>query len=211
MPVGTATTFAGIRNWNEIYSHRDLFNIFSGDVREPSLDGAAPRKLRTDQARVAGSPRTPPNPCPRPPSTPLPVRTRIAARGEGHGATGGAGSLVLLNCRTIHGSVTNRSDRSRPLLLVVYSSADSYYTANPIPSPLSGRVVRGEPARWASVDCEVPPDWSAGYSGPWAHQAQSPRAREGRRERCRDTDRCRCAGCRGQPSEVVSCRHGHHR
>ena len=86
---------------------------------------------------------------------------------------------MLLNCRTIHGSAPNRSDRSRPLLLIVYSSADSWpYTANPIPSPLSGRVVRGERARWASVDprgCEVPPDWSAGYSGPWAHQAQSRR------------------------------------
>ncbi len=97
--------------------------------------------------------------------------------------TGGAGSLVLLNCRTIHGSAPNRSDRSRPLLLIVYSSADSWpYTANPIPSPLSGRVVRGERARWASVDprgCEVPPDWSAGYSGPWAHQAQSHREQGG--------------------------------
>ena len=91
--------------------------------------------------------------------------------------TGGTGSLVLLNCRIIHGSAPNRSDRSRPLLLIVHSPADSRpYTANPVPSPLSGRVVRGERARWASVDprgCEVPPDWSAGYSGPWAHQAQS--------------------------------------
>ena len=61
--------------------------------------------------------------------------------------TGGAGSLVLLNCRTIHGSAPNRSGRSRPLLLIVYSSADSWpYTANPIPSPLSGHVVRGERA-----------------------------------------------------------------
>ena len=90
--------------------------------------------------------------------------------------TGSAGSVVLLNCRTIHGSVPNRSDRSRPFLLTVYSSADSFpYTANPLPSPLSGRIVRGAPARWVSIDprrCEVPPDWSAGYSGPWAHQAR---------------------------------------
>ena len=90
---------------------------------------------------------------------------------------------MLLNCRTIHGSAPNRSGRSRPLLLIVYSSADSWpYTANPIPSPLSGHVVRGERARWASVDprgYEVPPDWSAGYSGPWAHQAQSRREQGG--------------------------------
>jgi ectoine hydroxylase-related dioxygenase (phytanoyl-CoA dioxygenase family) len=32
-------------------------------------------------------------------------------------ATGGPGTTVLLNCRTIHGSVENRSDRARPLLL----------------------------------------------------------------------------------------------
>ena len=97
--------------------------------------------------------------------------------------TGGAGSLVLLNCRTIHGSAPNRSDRSRPLLLIVHSPADSWpYTANPVPSPLSGRVVRGERARWASVDPrgrEVSPDWSAGYSGPRAHQDQSRREQGG--------------------------------
>ena len=89
--------------------------------------------------------------------------------------TGAAGSLVLLNCRTIRGSVPNRSDR--PLPLVACSSAASWPdAANPISSPLSGRMVRGEPARCASVEprgCEVPPGWSAGYSGPWAHQAQS--------------------------------------
>ena len=41
-------------------------------------------------------------------------------------ATGGPGTTILLNCRTIHGSVENRSDRARPLLLPVYSSADSF-------------------------------------------------------------------------------------
>ncbi len=90
--------------------------------------------------------------------------------------TGSAGSLVMLNCRTIHGSAANRSERPRPFLLLVYSSADSFpYTANPIPSRMSGTVVRGEPARWSSHDpraCEVPPDWSAGYIGPWVHQTR---------------------------------------
>ncbi len=88
--------------------------------------------------------------------------------------TGPAGSLVLLNCRVIHGSKANRSARMRPLLLNVYSSADSFpYRAQPIPSPQDGMLVRGEPARFSSIDprpCEVPPDWSAGYVGPWAFQ-----------------------------------------
>lgn len=88
--------------------------------------------------------------------------------------TGPAGAAVLINCRTIHGSRANRSNRMRPLLLNVYSSADSMpYVVNPIPSPYEGRIVRGKPARFSCHDprgCELPPDWSAGYAGPWAHQ-----------------------------------------
>lgn len=88
--------------------------------------------------------------------------------------TGPAGTMFLLNCRTIHGSGTNKSKRCRPLLLNVFSAADAFpYMAQPIPSPYDGTIVRGEPARWAHHDprpCEIPPDWSQGYSGPWAHQ-----------------------------------------
>lgn len=88
--------------------------------------------------------------------------------------TGGPGTTVLINCRVIHGSMTNRSPRARPLLLTVYSSADSFaYTANPIPSPHSGDVVRGKPARYACFDprpCELPPDFRAGYEAPWVRQ-----------------------------------------
>ena len=92
--------------------------------------------------------------------------------------TGPAGTTVLLNCRTVHGSKTNDSDRNRPLLLVVYSSADSFsYTASPIKSPRLGSIVRGEPATFASIDprpCELPPDWAReGYGGPWKRQAQA--------------------------------------
>ena len=90
--------------------------------------------------------------------------------------TGTAGSLILLSCRAIHGSSANESDCMRPLLLNVYSSADSMpYVANPIPSEYAGTVVRGKPARIASHDprgCEIPPDWSKGYRGPWAYQAR---------------------------------------
>jgi ectoine hydroxylase-related dioxygenase (phytanoyl-CoA dioxygenase family) len=89
--------------------------------------------------------------------------------------TASAGSLVILNCRVIHGSRRNASDHMRPLLLNVYSSADSMpYTFNPIPSGHAGTIVRGEAARKACHDprgCELPPDWSKGYSGPWKHQA----------------------------------------
>jgi ectoine hydroxylase len=90
--------------------------------------------------------------------------------------TGPAGSLALLNCRVIHGSKRNASDRMRPLLLNVYSSADSMpYVFNPIPSPYEGAVVHGKAARKSCHDprgCELPPDWSKGYSGPWQHQAR---------------------------------------
>jgi ectoine hydroxylase len=89
-------------------------------------------------------------------------------------ATGGPGTTVLLNCRTIHGSLENRSDRARPLLLPVYSSADSFaYTPSPIVSPHMGDIVRGRPAKYACFDprpCELPPDFRSGYIAPWAMQ-----------------------------------------
>lgn len=90
-------------------------------------------------------------------------------------ALGGPGTTLLLNCRTLHGSAANSSTRPRPLLLPVYSSADSFpYTTSPIVSPRLGDIVRGKWARFASFDttpCEVPPDFRAGYKPPW--QAQS--------------------------------------
>jgi ectoine hydroxylase-related dioxygenase (phytanoyl-CoA dioxygenase family) len=89
-------------------------------------------------------------------------------------ALGGAGTTVLLNCRTVHGSLPNRSTRPRPLLLPVYSSADSFaYTPSPITSPRMGDIVRGRPARFASFDtrpCELPPDFRGGYRPPWLAQ-----------------------------------------
>ena len=90
---------------------------------------------------------------------------------------GPAGTVFLLNCRTIHGSTKNNSNRSRPLLLNVYSAADAFpYVSNPIPSSFDGAIVRGAPARWSHHDprpCQIPPDWSQGYVGPWAHQNHS--------------------------------------
>jgi ectoine hydroxylase len=95
--------------------------------------------------------------------------------------TGGPGTTILLNCRTIHGSIPNRSSNARPLLLTVYSSADSFaYTPSPITSPHQGDIVRGEPARFASFDtrpCELPPDWRGGYRTAWTYQKEEERRR----------------------------------
>jgi hypothetical protein len=88
--------------------------------------------------------------------------------------TGGPGTTLLLNCRAVHGSAPNKSSAARPLLLPVYSSADSFaYTPAPIPSPHQGDVVRGRPARFASFDrrpVEMPPDWRGGYKPVWMHK-----------------------------------------
>lgn len=88
---------------------------------------------------------------------------------------GPAGSLTLHNCRTLHGSPANSSDKGRPLLLYVLTSGDAFpYTPNPIPSPrYDGAMIRGERPRYADIDpttCEVPPDWSLSYSSIFALQ-----------------------------------------
>lgn len=87
---------------------------------------------------------------------------------------GPAGSMTIHNCRTVHGSRPNNSPRLRPLLLYVFSAADAMtYTANPIPSPHQGTIVRGNQVRWAHHDprpCIIPPDWSGGYTSLFAMQ-----------------------------------------
>ena len=87
---------------------------------------------------------------------------------------GPAGSVTVHNCRTVHGSKPNLSDLGRPLLLNIYSAANAFtYTANPLPSRYEGTVVRGKPARWAEHDprpCQIPPDWSGGYTSLFALQ-----------------------------------------
>jgi ectoine hydroxylase-related dioxygenase (phytanoyl-CoA dioxygenase family) len=93
--------------------------------------------------------------------------------------TGPAGSLTLHNCRTVHGSPRNLSDRGRPLLLNTLSSADAFpYTVNPIRSSKDQSIIRGAKALHAHHDprpCLVPPDWSAGYSSIYALQQQEDR------------------------------------
>lgn len=89
---------------------------------------------------------------------------------------GPAGSLTIHNCRTLHGSLKNQSDNGRPLLLNVYSSADAMpYTPVPTPSRYYQTIIRGKPALWADHDprpCQIPPDWSGGYTSIFSLQQE---------------------------------------
>jgi ectoine hydroxylase len=75
---------------------------------------------------------------------------------------GRAGTITVHNCRTVHGSAPNRSERARPLLLQTYAAADAFsYTDLVKRSPHGEELVRGRPARWARHDprpCLVPPN-----------------------------------------------------
>jgi ectoine hydroxylase len=79
--------------------------------------------------------------------------------------TGRAGTITVHNCRTVHGSAPNRSNRARPLLLQTYATADAYsYTDLVKRSPHGEELIRGEAARWARHaprPCLMPP------SGPY--------------------------------------------
>ncbi|NKB98978.1 MAG: phytanoyl-CoA dioxygenase family protein [Pseudomonadales bacterium] len=89
---------------------------------------------------------------------------------------GAAGAITVHNCRSIHGSPPNLSERPRPLLLCAYSCAD----ALPITGNTGGRgkhgeeIVRGEASRVARFDprpVPLPPDWSkVGYKSIFEHQ-----------------------------------------
>jgi ectoine hydroxylase-related dioxygenase (phytanoyl-CoA dioxygenase family) len=74
---------------------------------------------------------------------------------------GPAGTITVHNCRTVHGSAPNASDRPRPLLLQTYAAADAFaYTDLVRQSPHGEELIRGNPARWARHDprpCLVPP------------------------------------------------------
>lgn len=88
---------------------------------------------------------------------------------------GKAGSITVHNARTLHYSPSSRSAVPRPLLLNCYTSADAKpYTPHPSPTVNTYKVVRGEAVQWAEHDprpCQIPPDWSRGYSSIYAAQA----------------------------------------
>lgn len=89
--------------------------------------------------------------------------------------TGKAGSITIHNARTLHYSPASKNPIPRPLLLNCYSAGDAKpYTAHPQPTRNTYKVVRGEPVIWAEHDprpCQIPPDWSGGYSSIYAAQA----------------------------------------
>jgi ectoine hydroxylase len=81
---------------------------------------------------------------------------------------GRAGSVIAIDCRTLHASRANRTDRVRPVALFVYAAADAFaWMPAPTPTTHTGEIVRGAPATVAHLDptpCPVPPDWSkSGY------------------------------------------------
>jgi len=89
--------------------------------------------------------------------------------------TGKAGTITIHNARTLHYSPASRSSVPRPLLLNCYTAADAKpYTPHPQPSRNAYKIVRGEAVKWAEHDprpCQIPPDWSGGYTSIYAAQA----------------------------------------
>ncbi|MEM7211577.1 MAG: phytanoyl-CoA dioxygenase family protein [Pseudomonadota bacterium] len=89
--------------------------------------------------------------------------------------TGKAGSITIHNARTLHYSPSSKSPQPRPLLLNCFTSADAKpYTPHPDPSSHVYQTVRGEAVKWAHHDprpCQMPPDWSGGYTSIYAAQA----------------------------------------
>lgn len=90
--------------------------------------------------------------------------------------TGKAGSITVHNARTLHYSPASKNPVPRPLLLNCYTSADAKpYTPHPSPTANTYKVVRGHPVQWAEHDprpCQIPPDWSGGYTSIYAAQAR---------------------------------------
>ncbi|MFK7945684.1 MAG: phytanoyl-CoA dioxygenase family protein [Paracoccaceae bacterium] len=89
--------------------------------------------------------------------------------------TGKAGTITIHNCRTLHYSPASKSPVPRPLLLNCFRSADAKpYTPRPASTRNTYKIIRGEEARWAHHDprpCQIPPDWSGGYTSIYAAQS----------------------------------------
>ena len=94
--------------------------------------------------------------------------------------TGKAGSITVHNARTLHYSPASKNPVPRPLLLNCYTSSDAKpYTAHPQPTINTYKVVRGEHVVWAEHDprpCQIPPNWSGGYTSIYAAQAGEDKA-----------------------------------
>ena len=86
----------------------------------------------------------------------------------------GVGDVVAHHGLAVHGSSQNRSNTLRTTYIIQYAAADSFaYTAPVVDSIHRNQMVRGELATHARVEAgviELPPDFSAGYSGIYALQ-----------------------------------------
>lgn len=84
------------------------------------------------------------------------------------------GDIVAHHGLTVHGSGQNESEAMRTTYIIQYAAADAFaYTAPVIDSIHRNRMVRGEPATHARVEAgsiELPPDFSAGYTGIYSLQ-----------------------------------------
>ncbi|HET7770969.1 MAG TPA: phytanoyl-CoA dioxygenase family protein [Chloroflexota bacterium] len=84
------------------------------------------------------------------------------------------GDIVAHHGLSLHSSSQNRSDDLRTTYIIQYAAADAFaYTAPVIDSCHRNAMVRGVPATHARVDAglvELPPDFSAGYSGIYSLQ-----------------------------------------
>lgn len=79
------------------------------------------------------------------------------------------GDIVAHHGLSLHSSSQNSSDDLRTTYIIQYAAADAFaYTAPVIDSRHRNAMVRGRPATHARVEAgmiELPPDFSAGYSG----------------------------------------------
>lgn len=79
------------------------------------------------------------------------------------------GDIVAHHGLAVHGSSENRSDTLRTTYIIQYAAADAFaYTAPVVDSKHRNLMVRGTAATHARVEAgviELPPDFSAGYSG----------------------------------------------
>jgi ectoine hydroxylase-related dioxygenase (phytanoyl-CoA dioxygenase family) len=84
------------------------------------------------------------------------------------------GDIVAHHGLSVHGSSQNRSAEMRTTYIIQYAAADAFaYTAPVIDSRHRNAMVRGAPATHARVEAgviELPPDFSAGYSGIYSLQ-----------------------------------------
>lgn len=93
---------------------------------------------------------------------------------------GPAGTVVLLDCRVVHGSAANYSPRMRPLLLNVYAAADALpITPAPAPTSKTGLLVRGQEPTHVHMEpypARLPPRWDqVGYRSIFAAQTTAAR------------------------------------